>query len=81
MYLAVVQVPWWRMVSESIWILFWSKAWFPLKQWLKKKNKQTNKHFLLKGFQAMVIIEWGQEPKQKPKKRNPVWALKISRKH
>ena len=47
----------------------------------KQTNKQTNKHFLLKGFQAMVIIEWGQEPKQKPKKPNPVWALKISRKH
>ena len=49
--------------------------------WKKKTNKQTNKHFLLKGFQAMVIIEWGQELKQKPKKPNPVWALKISRKH
>ena len=30
------------MVSESIWILFWSRVKFPLKQWLKKNKKQTD---------------------------------------
>ena len=43
----------------------------------KKTNKQTNKHCLLQGFQAMVIIEWGQEPKQKPKQNPKINPPKI----
>ena len=48
----------------------WSNDW-------KNNNKQTNKHCLLQGFQAMVIIEWGQEPKQKPEQNPKIKPQKI----